>query len=190
MRLNVLISFFGVCSGIISGVLFAIWSPFNIVAQIIPGFIFGCAVAVIYILSKEGDEWSKYFKKILAIAIAGSVSYLISHLLTLSFGFIIGSYEILSVAPVCALIGGGTGTVFFIWRLKTITDQFAGSYEQFALWGGLLGAFLIDMIFLPSISVTRGIIGTEIPYGQYVFFIVWQTTMLFLINESFRKRTE
>jgi hypothetical protein len=155
-----------------------------------PGFVFGLAVAVIYFIKSEQGQ-VKRFARAVVITVAGVICYQTAFWPTFLFAFFLHDSAFI-VAPAVAAIGGFVATYIFVDILQAVTDnKYPIARYKFSLYGGLLGAILIDSIA----SLMSGAIATNSDVNGLflrvcIFFIGWQTPMLLIISEPLLKRAD
>ncbi len=192
---SLLIGFSGITIGCISAFSFAVinfeWtSQINVLfARFVPGEVFGLAISVIYYVNSE-QRLTLRLVGAGAITVVGVICYQIA--LEITFWTIFfGGDLVLTAAPAGAAVGGFVATWIFVSFLQMVTNKYSAAQFKFSLYGGLLGALLIDPIayvMYEMSDITATNTDARVLFSSCVFFIGWQTIMLLIIGGPLLKK--
>jgi len=185
MRINlpytIILTLMGIVSGTISGWFTIANNQLGFTSP--PGFIFGIALALLWLYDYISSQERFVLIKALGIVVVSTIGYLIAYYVTF-YGVmwlsipadVFNSEPLLNIfiaSPIMAAVGGFCGTFVVALYLTVITHGASVRAVKLAAWGAVIAAVLIDAFIL---SIGDGnMLGSE---GVFIFFIGWQAIML------------
>jgi hypothetical protein len=154
-----------------------------------PGCMFGLAVATIYFINAEQNTALR-LPVAGVITVMGLLCYEVAFWTTALTTEFAHDFALIA-APAAAAIGGFIATWLFVTCLQIVTKKYATVRNKFSLYGGLLGALLIDPIAYvmnSAITSTSDVDPSVLFLSSCIFFLGWQTTMLVIISSPLLKR--